>query len=386
MVRETVRCYEDGPMKHYWVRSEQVTYYEDEPVYDSKGRRTGTRRVRKTKTVYHNVPYTNHEYTYKVISNIGETTIADRNLPENPNSDRYNWLVPVPDYPGEVGIPPFWAEARDRIARGDSGPVTMRKEYANYILASHRSILHRFSDSIDKYEQDGLMPQFNHQVHSFYLEDRVYMVGASPAGNWQDAINRFNGALGTELQGDLHLVIVDANRVTDPDNYFLALMAYWLSPSDFGHDALSKNGIVVVLGTKDNQTVSWARAGTGMPEGNEAMAVDVQSQLKGVKLDPQSVLGRPKASSLSGTLDIGYPDPKGALQLVLWGPNKFQRVHMGKPGESGNIGYSYLLREVEPTGMQHFWVLFVTCVFGCVAWGICIYAGVPATRNYRSRH
>ena len=68
-----------------------------------------------------------------------------------------------------------------------------------------------------------------------------------------------DAALGSTLQGDLHLVIVDAKKISDPDNYSNALVAYWLSPK-FGKDALSKNGIVVVLGTSDGKTVDYTYA------------------------------------------------------------------------------------------------------------------------------
>jgi hypothetical protein len=383
VVKETIDCYRDGPMKHSYRgdREERVTYT-DEPVYDSKGRQTGTRRVKHVEVIYHDIPYTNHEYTYKVVTTLGTFTIADRNLPENPNSDRYRWLVAVPDFPGEVGTPPFWTAAQQRIASGDPGPVTARRDYANYILASHRSILLRYSPSVDTYKKDGLLPAFNTKVHDFYSEDRVYFVGVQPPGDWQSAINRFNGAFGIELQGDLHLVIVDANKVQDGDDYTMAVVAYWLSTKDFDHNALSKNGLVVVLGTADGgQTVKWARASTGMPEGNESLLVDIQNQLKGAKLDPQSILGRPKATVVGDGVTVNHPDPKGVLEQAVWGPNKFTRVHMGKPGQAGNVGYSYLLREVEPTGWQRFWVIFVTFIFGCIAWGICIYHGAPAYRN-----
>src|SRR5262249_8758701 len=153
---------------------------------------------------------------------------------------------------------------------GNPGPVTAREDYDNYILASQSSILHKFSGSIDQYKKDGVLPKISHDILSPYYASRVYFVGVNPPGDWQWYINKYDAALGVSLQGDLHLVIVDANKVGSPDDYSQALIAYWQS-QEFGKDALSKNGIVVVVGTKDGQTVAWARAGTGMPVGNEAL-------------------------------------------------------------------------------------------------------------------
>jgi hypothetical protein len=181
-------------------------------------------------------------------------------------------------------------------------------------------------------------------------------------------------------QGDLHLVIVDANTVTDPDNYMGALMAYWESPA-LGKDALSKNGIAVVVGTKDGKTVAWARAATGMPAGNEMMILDIQNKLVGVPLDTDSIMGHPTVNLATHK----WSNTSSALeQTVLWGQDAFVRVHMGKLTDKGASGYAYLLREIVPTGWQRFWMLFSAFVAGCVTWGICIAHGTPMARAFFS--
>ena len=43
---------------------------------------------------------------------------------------------------------------------------------------------------------------------------------------------------------------------------------------------------------------------------------------------------------------------------------------------------SDLLKELEPTGSQKIWILVSAFLVGCIAWGICLVAGVP---RYRSR-
>jgi hypothetical protein len=374
-------CYRDGPCKwSYKGDPYQYVWYTDEEECSGSGdnRKCHTVKVRHEETRYHDIPYTSEEWTFVVHTTLGDYVIADRNLPENPNAYRYRAWVSVP---GDIphGIPPFWTGAKQRVDAGVPGPVTARRSYDNYVLASQHTILKRFSGDIDSYAKAGLLPQLSRNpIYNFYYADRVYFVGVKPAGDWQAAINRFDAALGSTLQGDLHLVIVDANKIQDPDNYSSALLAYWLSPK-FGKDALSKNGIVVVVGSKDGKSIEWARAGTGMPEGNDEMLLEIKNNLKGVSLDVPSLLGPP---SIDGSRHWNYS--QSALAKVIWGNHPFTRVHMGSAKDKSSTGYAYLLREIEPTGWQQFWILFVTGIFGCIAWGICIVHGAPGYRSFRS--
>jgi len=384
--RKTTTCQRDGSCSHcydcdpYTVR---VAYECGGYTGSGKKRRYVSKTCHRNETRYHSCPYTTEEWTFTIDTTLDPYTIASHNLPTDPDEHRWRSGHRVPDSIPS-GTPAFWQAARDRLDRGDPGPVTKRVEYDNYILASQSTILKRFSDSIARYKAASLLPPLNHNIHDFYWEDRAYFVGVSPPGSWQPAVNQLDAALGATLQGDLQLVIVDANQVTDPDNYQGALMAYWESP-EFEKDALSKNGIVVVLGTVDGQTVKWARAFTGMPVGNEALIVDIQNTLPGTKLDPQSILGHPKAAVSGNGVTVSHPEPQGALERVLWGEHQFARVHMKSRGK-GSVGYEYLLRELEPTGWQRFWILFVTVLFACIAWGICIAHGAPAYRSWRSSH
>ncbi len=374
-------CYRDGPCRwSYKGDPYQYVWYTDEEecTGEGKDRRCTTIHVRHEETRYHDIPYTSEEWTFVIHTTVGDYVIADRNLPENPNAYRFRAWVSVPeDLPH--GIPPFWTAAKQRVNSGNPGPVTARRSYDNYILASQHTILKRFSGDIDTYTKSGLMPELSQNpIHNWYYADRVYFVGVHPAGDWQGAINRFDAALGNTLQGDLHLVIVDANKVNDPDNYTGSLVAYWQSPH-FGKDALSKNGIVVVLGTRDGKTVEWARAATGMPEGNEDLLVDIRNKMKGVSLDVASVLGSPTVNLSTRQ----WTHTGGALETIIWGEHQYKRVHMGSLDGKASTGYAYLLREIEPTGWQKFWILFVTGIFGCIGWGICIMHGAPAYRSFR---
>jgi hypothetical protein len=371
-------CERDGNMKYYYKGDPYVVEWDEDVSYtDSRGKRHH-KTVHHKETRYHNIPYCSEEWSFVVHTTLGDYTIADHNLPENPNAYRYRSWVSVPDDMPH-GTPEFWTLAKHRLDEGKPGPVTARRDYDNYILASQNSILKRFNGSVGAYKKAGLLPALsNNPIHEFYLADRVYMVGTHPSENWQTAINRFDAALGNMRQGDLHLVIVDANSVPDPDNYIGALMAYWESPT-LGKDALSKNGIVVVLGTKDNKTVSWARAATGMPAGNELMLLDIEHNLQGTALSVDSILGRPMVNL--GTHQ--WSNTQSVLeQAVLWGPDAFVRVHMGKLTDKGASGYAYLLREIEPKGWQRFWMLFTAFVAGCITWGICIAHGTPMARAF----
>lgn len=351
-----------------WI-VDQAAYTDKDNVYHPE--------VGHYETRYHSCPYTTEEWTFVVRTTLGDYYIAENWLPTNP--EQYRYRSPegesrrAPDHL-DRGVPMFWTRVKERIDSNQPGPVTARRQYENYILASEHSILKKFSADIDRYKQAKLFPQPNGKVHDFYFADRVYFIGVIPDSDWQTSANAFDAALGMELQGDLHLVIVDADKVSDPENYAGALFAYWQS-SEFGKDAISKNSIMIVLGTRDGKTVSWARAGTGMPRGNEALLIDIRDKMPGTALDPQSVLGSPRGELVSagGKTVVRVIHTQGKLEQLIWGPNQFARVEMKD--------YSYLIHEIEPTTGQKTWIIVFITIFGCVAWGICIAYGPPTYRR-----
>lgn len=372
---------EDGFMRHYWIETRVETYWEDEEYTDSDGKKR-TRRVQKKRNVDHKIPYTTEEWDFVVHTTIGDVTIATGFLPENPNKYRYRWLVNVPEsrFASTTGYHPYYLTVKERLDRNAPGPVTLRMTYDNYILASQTTILQRFNESIEKYKKAGLLPKIQSTVTGYYDADRVYFVGgASGTGNWQNASRRFNSALGHTLQGDLHLVIVPADKVLDRDNYGGALVAYWQS-DEFGKDALSKNGIVVVLGARDGQVI-WAFAATGMPMGNEHLLLEIRNSLQGVALDAEVLLGNASATINGGSVQVH--NTQGELEKILWGKNRFQRVHMTDKNGNG-VGYEYLLAELEPTTGQKVGILFVVFFLSGIAWGLCIYLGPDTYRQLRA--
>ncbi|MBY0359532.1 MAG: hypothetical protein K2W82_16125 [Candidatus Obscuribacterales bacterium] len=358
-----IRCTRDGPCIHeydcdpYTVR---VSY--DCSYTDSNGKHH-SKTCYRNETRYHSCPYTTEEWTFDINSTVGSFNIAYHNWPTDPDS--YRWragkAVPVGRY--QAGVPWFWQAARDRLDRNQPGPVTVEKSYDNFILASQNTILKKYSADIDRYKQQSLLPKLDPSISNFYFSNRVYFAGvAAPAGDWQTGARYFNAAFGGQLQGDLYLVVVDSSKVSDGDTYTWALSAYWQSP-EFEKHAMSKNAMLVVLGTKDGQTVDWARATTGMPRGNEALLIDVRNKLPGAKLTAEAIFGPPSGALSGSTVAISHG--QGALENAIWGANTFDRVHMKD--------YDYLAFEIEPTDGQKMGIYIVIFILGCVAWGICIY-------------
>lgn len=375
-----IKCERDGVCRHCYDCDPYQVEYEC-GGYEGTGE--NRRYVSKTceRTEYHKCPYTDYEWTFVVWTTVGDFTIAANNFPTNPSEHKFRWLGPRPPSHIESGVPEFWSRVDQRVKANTPGPVVSRNAYDNYILASQRSIMKRYNDAIDGYKKDNQLPQLATSPQSFYYLDRTYQVGVNLPGNWAQAIQRFNAAFGMQLQGDLHLVFVDGNKVLDPDNYMGALMAYWQSPV-FGKNALAKNAVVIAIGTKDGRTASWARASTGMPLGNEHLIVQLQNDLKGVELTPENLLGSPTAS-LTGNRSVSITHTNSVLEQILWGPNQFKRVHMKSGNKDGEVGFSYLLTEIEPTTGQMVMILLGVLFFAGIAWAFCIRNGVRSGRYNR---
>jgi hypothetical protein len=328
-------------------------------------------------TCYHDCPYVTTESSFYVTTTLGQFAISENRLPDNPDSYRWSRLVSVPGWlvnRAGTGIPQFWTDVQKRCSANNPGPVTKKYEYENYILASDRSILKSYSQDIDRFKSANLFPRLSHNVFSYYLADKVYFIGYQPkdATSWQDSVRYLNSALGSELQGDLHLVIVQNSTInSNPDIYALALKPYWQNKELFDRDVLSKNGIVVIIGTTDGQTIAWARTFTGMPIGNEEMLLALKNRLKGTTLDPASVVGTVRGQT-NGKAIVGNHG-SGVIETVLWGLNspttKFRRFSMkAQDKDDFGPGFLYLQGEIEPTGGQKFTIALITFFVCCLAW------------------
>lgn len=373
------RCYHEYNCDPYLVAHTST---------DAKGNTTTT-----FTTEYHSCPYTDEEWSFVVQTTLGNYTVGDHWFPTNPDSRRFRWDVPVTaDVPS--GIPKFYQEVNDRISTGKPGPVTKRMQYDNYILASDESILKTYSDKIEGFKQAGLLPDIYKTVHTFYLAEKTYFVGydSNDKTEWQNLVNKLNAGLGTELQGDLHLVITQNAAIdADKDAYLTSLKAYWTNPAIYEDDTLSKNSILVVIGT-DGNVVTWARATTGMPLGNEYMLSQIQNRLTNEMLTPSNIIG-----SIEG--EIYDKDGKkkarpilnnaGVLTNVLWGiddpASRFARVSMtgNDEGDVGS-GFGYLSDEIRPTEL-HRTLTMVLMLAIIIAMWIGVYAFNQDTRSYNDR-
>lgn len=376
--RENITCRRDGSCKHMY----DCDPYTVEVSYSCGKDNNDT--CYRDEVRYHSCPYVKTETTYTVVSTIGSFTISANRFPDHPNEHRWRWSTRVPDYViarAGTGIPEFWNAAKRRIDAGTPGPVTKRMSYANYVLASDQTILKQHSSDIQYYLAEKLLPPVAHDVYDYYRADKVHFVGYVPEDLqvWQGSLSYLAAALGSELQGDLQLVIVQADQVTgNPDAYAIALKAYWQDTTVFGEDAFSKNGIGVVVGTTDGTTVAWARAFTGMPLGNEPLAVAVRNGLKGKPLTPESLFGAISGQYQNGTPNVLSVRTGGALTPLLWGQEnpatRFARVSMtaNDPTDNGS-GFLYLSSEIQPTAGQRLVIIFCAFLLGLIAWGVCAF-------------
>ena len=397
-VEEVLNCSRDGPCIHEY----DCDPYRCEPheckcvciSRDQAGNCTSQSCDTCWNTCYHDCPYATREFTYTVRTTIGEYTIGAHHFAAFPIEWRAGSGLPE-DVPR--GAPQFWLQAEARIDAGSPGPATKRVRYDNYILASERTILKQYSSMIEDYREGNLLPPIAHRVRDFYYADKVSFVGFSPRDEeaWQQALMYLNAALGSELEGDLHLVIVqDATVSSNPDAYILALKAYWQDSSVWGDNCLSKNAIVAVLGTRDGQTVSWARAETGMPLGNEHMRMAIRSGLEGIELTPQAVLGDVRGELYTrekdGTLQVRSLGRGGVLWTILWGladpATRFVQTSMtgDDPGSVGG-GFLYLNSEVQPRAGQKVGILVMTFFLSCFVWVVFAFAGETRRRRRGAR-
>jgi hypothetical protein len=339
-------------------------------------------------------PYFNFERNVYIRTTLGDFPIAWL-APEAYLVERKTSGMPPGFGPDDYTVPQFWLDCQARVESGRPGPVTKRTRYDNYILASDRTILKQHSGMIDHYWEARLLPPIQFATYDHYHADKVSFVGqrAEDERAWQTALSYLNAALGCELRGDLHLVILrDPDGVVDPDAYALALKAHWQNPDVWGDDCLGHNGIVVVLGTADGETVAWARAQTGMPLGNEHLMVAIRNELPGAPLTPESVIGPVRGAFYTresdGELTVRGTGESGALRRILWGlddpQTRFVRVSMtaNDPDDVGG-GFLYLDSEIQPKAGQKLAIVMVTFLLTSMVWVVAAFAGEKRRRRRR---
>jgi hypothetical protein len=382
-----------GGCEHtYDVDSYTVQVYVAEQGHydtDSKGNRTYHVDVPahyETETRWRQRPYTTTETTWTIPTTLGEFNVGDHWLPANPEQNR---LMPKWDQDRNdalegglsSGTPTDWTAAFNRVSAGQPGPVVLEHTYMSYLLASVNTRLRQYSSDIGRYQKEGLLPDLSHQVYDNYFNNGVYFAGVkvnNPA-EWQDKLAKLNSVVGPNLQGRIYVVLVDANKVSEHETtpYVAALTAYWQS-SHFEKWAVSKNAVIVALGTKNGTTVDWADASTGMPSGNEALLFDLQHNLAGTAFTPSALFGdlTLKPAPAAKGYSVSSTGTEGALGKIVFGPDKFQRVHMSS--------LAYLKGDVALTGGEKFLIVFSDLLISIIAWAAIALWGIPAYQQWRS--
>ena len=363
---QVTTCTKDGPCVHEYncdpyvvmvTKTRQVPYTTTETYTDANGK-VGTRTVTKYRTEtytepetrYHDCPYVEKEYTFTVTDTMDKTyTFGSHWFPKSPED--YRWVGSgyerrsLPSVP--TGEPKQWLEAKARIDAGNPGGTTQRHNYKNYILASSEDIYEKFSSSIEDYSKAGLLPKVQTKVYDEYRSDKLYFVGDKPSDStaWQVEVQRLNGHLGSERQGDLHVVLVTSDEITDLDNYTQALEAYWQSDK-LERDTLSKNGVGLVIKLDSTgSTVEEARGFTGMPMGNEAL-VQTFPSLEGTEATPEALFAK-----------------TGAVGALLFDEaNGFTRVEMAN--------YEYLADSIQIGTGARILILLVAVILSMGIWGL----------------
>lgn len=295
--KQVVECERDGSCTHDYSCDPYVVMVQY-CTTDEKGRQSCRN---DPETRYHRCPYSTEEWSFYIDTTLGRFTVSEDRFPDNPEQHLWREDQSISAYvlsDAGQGVPAFWQSAKDRIDSGKPGPVTKRSQYVNYILAAQNTILRRYAADIEEFKKAGLLPNLANTVISIpdnqesYLAEKVYFVGVNPPNrqDWFDTLNRLNAGFGSELQGDVHLVIANSKAIENIDKYFFALKAYWQSPEKFGKDALSKNAVLILV-TINGDKIDRARVSTGMPVGNETMITSLQSRLVGSLFDPKVILG-----------------------------------------------------------------------------------------------
>jgi hypothetical protein len=343
------KCDRDGDCVHTYRCDPhdewEIVRYDTQYYTDSKGKQQSRQvPVYGWVTHYHSCPYATDEYDYWLMDSFGNRhDIASNVFAQNAKE----WRAGSGLGGFARGIPAEWQAAKAGIDAGDAPPAHKLNTYTNYLLAAQDSLLSAYSDSVDKYRKAGLLPY--HTVHlttdpiygGYKADEMMFTGGLNPSnyGEWQQALGRLNSYLGSERQGDLHVLAVPASRISDSEDYANALLAYWQS-RQIGKMGLAKNTIMLVLGVSDDgRTVVWSRAKTGIPQGNGAMLSALSTNLEGAAFEPKSLIGWPQAKPQGGKLT--FTPSAGKVEQIVMRDYPFLRLCMDCKDKSDH-GTSYV--------------------------------------------
>ncbi|GHP00746.1 hypothetical protein KSF_107930 [Reticulibacter mediterranei] len=393
-------CIEDGSCRwtyqcHPYIVTESYLANESYQAYDSTRKKTVTkyRTVTKHRTVtkYHSCPYSLEEDEWQTVTSLktdptnassANVTIteASHHLPDDPSAHLWREYRTIPVSilnSAGVGAPEVSKHYQQIIRTGSYPAISIEHGFENYLLSDPETTMRPTvsQDELVPYQQKGLLPKLHITPDEEHAVNKVYFVGMKPPANalqWQNAVAHFNAEAGALRQMDLHLVILPESAVGDLHQYAIALRGYWSDTSIFGHSPLPKNALVVVFAT-DGQVVKRAEVFTLMPPAadgvsNTLLFQDIQDQLPGQPLQPETLLGDPQPI-VSQVSDEGY-DVKyrtgsqgiGLLEyLLITGPHHFQRVPMAS--------FRYLKDEILPSTDDCIKIFLIVLAIGLIAGG-----------------
>ena len=376
--KRVTQCHRDGSC--YWEYScdpyiVMVTY-----TYPcGKTTCTGVR----PETRYHQCPYVTQEFHYDVNTSLGDYNFGRHRFPYDPDSHRWRSYVSVPASTARaagVGDPPSWLEVKYRLERGFPGPVTKIVSYDNFVLASDATTLRQWSASARKLDSLKLLPPLTREIIGFYDADKVSAKAVNISG-WSRRLAYLNSVAGPQLSADVRVAVVRTQPLYSHDAYANALFAHWADEEKWKRFAMPKNALVFVIGTDDGKTVSWARAVTGMPIGNEAIVAVTRTAFTGKPIDVDSIIGQTHWEGSIGAQPRAVHG-QGVLERIVFGldnkETKFQRIEMSS--------FMYLKGEIKPTRGGWIATIVITTMLCLVVWVVFLFAGAPRLRQWHSHH
>ncbi|MNR71296.1 hypothetical protein D3C71_19110 [compost metagenome] len=208
------------------------------------------------------------------------------------------------------------------LAANNGDPVAMSHAYANYIKASPESLFNTLAEksAFEQFAAD--IPTYPSTVYDYHYADRVLAVKANVPDlpRWNRELATMLKSVGPAKQAN---VVVVLTGIEDA-NYAMALRSAWLGGK--------KNDIVVVLGTPQYPSISWARVISWTD--NEMFKVELTDALRDLpEASPETVLPLVAKQAMAG----------------------FERKSMKD--------FEYLKDSIEPSG----WMLALLFVFSMVA-------------------
>ncbi len=382
-VAEVDRCTRDGSCAHtYKCDPYEVEVVDSYAYTDSDGNYHP--EVSHWETRYHDCPYATREISYFLNDSLGRTIMIGANYFElDPKPWRDGRRIPS-DVPRKV--PHRWQMAKNHLEEGLSDPVTGVYPYANFILASENELYKEYDGSVAQYKKAGLLPKHTANLGNKVLYDygmrarKIQAVGGLKVDKlpqWNGRLMRLNAALGSELRGDMHVVLMPAAKVSNPDDYITSLKAHWMS---LGKWSISKNGIILALGvSNDGKTVEWSRAETGMPEGNGTMQEALKLRLSHAAFNPDVLLGNtPAAIYREGKVKYDQ-NSAGMIGKIVLTDFPYKRPCMKcEDKEDSGVGYVELKSLVPITTGAKVLMFFIVLAISTCVWWIMLYFDLAA--------